>query len=295
MKIHTQYLAMFLMLLLASAERHAYAQEAGGRGPSTAQGQVAPEAVQETNDTAVSGSNIYVVDRVDNQIRLATINADTFAVKVIGPTRTSLTGIGFAPDHHLYGVSSSSLFMIDRSDGHAKFIGDLGIKDAIGLAFNSSGTAFTAAANCDELYKVDVSTGKAISIGRTDGIRSAGGLAFYTYAHQDLLLLSGKAISGEDHSKDKDTGSYLVALNETTGNVIGKAMQLNAKEVLGLVRNKNNELFGFGLTGANNEPALFRFFPEKPRKDRESLLKSLAESGLGQIYGAAYEDSFVAP
>jgi hypothetical protein len=163
--------------------------------------------------------------------------------------------------------------------------GGLGTNDANALVFNSTGEAFSAGVNTGELYKVNVSTGRASVIGHMGGYSSAGDLVFYN----DQLVLSGfKGCC----SIGPTTPNYIVALNEKTGAVIGTPLLLSSHDVFGLVSTGKNELFGLGVIGTTTTPALYHFFLNNPVGHRDILLKNLQSSGLGQIYGAAYDGNY---
>ncbi len=280
--IFIRYLAMFFMTFMASAGMQASAQVAGVHGLSTAPAEALPEAAPDASACGpASGPTIYVVD---NRARLATINLGTYAVKIIGSVGTLLTDIGFDPlNHQLYGVSFTSFYAIDKTTARTTLKGNLGINDGNALVFNSLGTAYLAGSNSDALYKINISTGGATVIGHMGGWKSAGDLVFYN----DMLVLS--AYKG---GLGPTTPNYLVSVNEKTGAVIGSPVLLNSKEVFGLASTGKNELYGLGITGPSNQPALFQFFPTNPLVNRDKLLKNLAASGLGQIYGAAYDGNY---
>ena len=152
--------------------------------------------------------------------------------------------------------------------------------------FNSADEAFSAGVNTGKLYRIDVANGKASVIGKVNGYSSAGDLTFYN----DTLLLSGYKGAG---SIGPSTPNYLVTLNEKTGAVIGPQVALATRDIFGLVSTGKNELYGFGIVGTNTAaPALYQIVPTGSVGHRDILLKNLTGTGLGQIYGAAYDGNY---
>lgn len=242
---------------------------------------IVPESTQEIDSAAVSGPTIYVDDVSGN---LATINLGTYAVHFIGNAGVQLTDIAFHPKTHtLYGVSFSSFYSINKTTGHATFIGYLGVSDVNALVFNSLGKAFSAGFSSNELYTINVSTGKVSVVGRMGSYVSGGDLTFYN----DQLVLTGVK-----RCCTTTTPYSLVALNENTGAVVGTPVPINSKDVWGIVSTGKNELFGLGITAPGTTPALYKFEPSNPAGKRDILLKNLKSSGLGQIWGAAYDGNY---
>ena len=230
------------------------------------------------------GPTVYVVDAHD---KLAAVDLGSKAVRIIGSAGTLLTDIAFNPkNHQLYGLSFSALYSVNKTTGRATFIGNLGVSDANALVFNKSGEAFSAGVNSGQLYSINITSGKASVIGSMGGYKSAGDLTFYNGA----LVLTGYKGTG---SIGTSTPNYLVTINEKTGAVVGTPVLLATKEIFGLVSTGHDELYGFGLVGTNTAaPALYQFFPTAAAGKRDALLEALAGSGLGQIYGAAYDGNY---
>ncbi len=270
--------------LMIGAGAPAFAQEPNAMATSGSPRVIAPESAQQIDPAAASGATVYVVD---SHARLATVNLGTKAVRLVGSTGVLLTDIGFNPkNHQLYGISFGSLFVVSKTTGRATFIGNLGVNDANALVFNASGEAFSAGVSSGKLYRVSLVSGKATAIGTMGGYRSAGDLTFYN----GRLMLTGFKGTG---SIGASTPNYLVTLNEKTAAVVGTPVLISTKEVFGLVSTGHNELFGFGIVGTNTAaPALYQFIPPAAAGHRDILLKNLANSGLSQIYGAAYDGNY---
>jgi hypothetical protein len=271
-------------LVFAAAWTMAAAQSVNAPRAAPTDIAIVPESAQAIDPAAASGPTIYVVD---SNGRLATINLGTYAVHLIGYAGTQLTDIGFNPkNHQLYGVSFSAFWSVNKTTGRATVIGGLGVNDANALVFNSLGVPYSAGVNSGELYKINLSTGRASVIGRMGGYSSAGDLVFY---NGKLVLTGFKGCCNVGPT----TPNYLVALNENTGAVVGAPVLLGSKEIFGLVSTGANALFGLGIAaGTTTTPALYKFVPTNPVGKRDILLKNLKSSGLGQIYGAAYDGNY---
>ncbi len=129
---------------------------------------------------------------------LATVDVATGATSFIGGTSISLTDIAFSPSGDLYGISFSSLYKVNSSNGATTLVGGLGAVSgtANALVFGSDGTLYMAGST---LYAVNTLTGAASAIGAL-GFQSGGDLAFIG---GDLFMAS--------------SGNQLVEVDITTG------------------------------------------------------------------------------
>jgi hypothetical protein len=267
--------AVFAMAVALGATG-AYAQS-----PEDAKHAVPPQAPSSTpdtvEDTAKAGPVIYVTDS-DGQ--LATVTLGTYAVHIIGKEGVVLTDLGFNPkDGQLYGVSFTSFYWVNRTTGKVTFIGKLGISEANALVFNGQGVAYTAAVDSSERYTINIKTGHVSSVGSMKPFKSAGDLTFYN---------SGLGLSGYYQSSlGSDTPDTLALLNPKTGKAEAYA-ELKIANLFGIACTSKDTLYGFAGKG------VYQLFPSETEiSKRAVLLKDLTTKGLGDIYGAAFDDYFL--
>jgi len=155
---------------------------------------------------------------------LATVDVATGATSFIGGTSISLTDIAFSPSGDLYGISFSSLYKVNSSNGATTLVGGLGAVSgtANALVFGSDGTLYMAGST---LYAVNTLTGAASAIGAL-GFQSGGDLAFIG---GDLFMAS--------------SGNQLVEVDITTGagTLVGN---LGVGSMFGLATPDNVNLYG---------------------------------------------------
>jgi hypothetical protein len=221
-----------------------------------------------------AGPTVYVIDQTGT---LATIDLSRKIVRIIGNTQTLLTDIAFAPDGTLYGVSFTQFFRVDRKTAQATFIGNLGANGINALVIDSNGTVFAAGTLSSTLYAVDVSTGVATAVGAAaGGYTSEGDLVFYN----DQLLLAGTK------SGSTTAPASLVVINRKTG-AQHKAVAVGIGNLYGLASTGKNELYGFADT------SVYKLNPKGGSlKARAKQLFDVSGTGLGMIYGAAYNGNF---
>ena len=98
----------------------------------------------------------YAVDVLDN---LNLVDLTTATSSVIGPTNAPLEGLALSPGGALYGSDANGLlYSMDRTTGAATAIGNTGLFDVGGLAFNGStllGTNFNVPTS---VYTIDPTT-----------------------------------------------------------------------------------------------------------------------------------------
>ena len=208
-------------------------------------------------------NQIYVADANGE---LATINTHTFAVHDIGNTGEQLTDIAFAPNHQLYGISFSELYRINSNNGHATAIGPLvGGNDGMNaLAIDAAGHAFAYSDASDDLYRVNLNTGHASTVGPSFH-ESAGDLAF----DRGKLLMS-------------DTQDQLLTLNPSDG-AVTHVVADHTDNLFGLIATDANHLYGFAGT---------TMYSLNPNTGAKTIDENLANSGLTQIFGAAFDGYF---
>lgn len=112
----------------------------------------------------------------DFQGNLATVDAATGDVTLIGSMGKTLTDIAFDPSGNLFGIDGTHLYSIDATTAAITEIGAHGANAATSLTFAADGTLY--AAGLTSLYIVDPTT--AVSTNRGNmGFGSAGDLAFH--------------------------------------------------------------------------------------------------------------------
>lgn len=170
---------------------------------------------------------LYVDDSAGN---LGTVDVASGAVKLIGNTGQSLVDIAFDPTGHLYGITFTQLFQINKSTGAATLVGNLGTS-LNSLVFGSDGTLYGAS---DRLFTINKTSGLASSITNGNGgynFTSSGDLAFIG---GDLFLTS-------------TPGDNLVSLNTTNGK--GKLVgAIGFSSVYGLASDDGSNLYGLSGT-----------------------------------------------
>ena len=123
---------------------------------------------------AMAGPILWIDDTSGN---IGTVDVQSGAVTVVGPSGVSLTDIAFDPAGNLWGVSFTGLYRLNRDTGAATLVGVTGIPDGNALVFGADGTLYAAGASTTALFTINPATGAGTSIGDI-GFRSAGDLAF---------------------------------------------------------------------------------------------------------------------
>jgi hypothetical protein len=233
----------------------------------------APEA-QLSDKKTPAGPTIYVDDQSGN---LATIDIHRKTVHIIGNTGAALTDIAFAPDGTLYGVSFSQFFRIDATTAQATLIGNMGPTDINALTIDSNGTAYAAGNSTSALYTINLTTGAATAVGApANGYNSEGDLVFYN----DKLILAGS------RNGSTTVPTFLVDVNPQTG-AQSHAVRVDVSSLYGLASTGKNELYGFANT------TVYRLNPKAGNiHGRSKRLFDVARTGLGPIFGAAYNGNF---
>jgi hypothetical protein len=134
-------------------------------------------------------SDLYVVEPspTGNDVELGPIATAAGA-------RPDITDFALAPDGTLYGISFSTLYTIDKSNGAAVEVGDLGVSTANALAFASDGKLF-GATNTGTFFQVNVTNGNATEIGSLGaGVVADGDIVFAPGSG----ILYGTVVQGGD-------------------------------------------------------------------------------------------------
>ena len=233
-------------------------------------------AAQEADANATTGPIVYLCD---SNNKLWTLNLGTDAMHFVGYTGAALTDLAFDPKNHvLYGISFSGFYSVSTTTGQATYIGYPGTFDLNALVFDANGRGYTAGYTETNLYAINnVATGVVSLIGSNGKWVSAGDLTFYN----NTLVES--AYTGADTGANKDS---LVTLNRTTGAVVS-VKATDVVNLFGLVSTGTGKLYGFANT------ALYKLNPAATTvAGRATLIKDFAATGIGNIYGAAYNGNF---
>ncbi len=194
---------------------------------------------------------------------------------LIGRIRTSdgtepvITDIAASPAGHLWAISFTTLYRLDRETGTLAQVGSLGVSGANALAFDNGGDLF-AATDAGSLFRVDTLTGEATEVGALGGgFGSSGDLAFSLdgtllgtvrdAAGTNFLVLVDRA-TGEATPVSPGVpigfdnvfglafvGESLFGLTTDTGSAGGQLIALDISNGTGsLVRNLAFDAFGAG-------------------------------------------------
>jgi len=137
-----------------------------------------------------STGQLYATAPGENSTTIVRIDAlSGEAFPLIEVPVASIRAIAFNSDT-LYGGSYNSglLYRIDFKSGEAKMLGNTGIENLSGLAFDLSGQLWGTGAMDDAIYRINKSTAESALVGNT-GIAKTHDLAFD--ATGKLLALSG--------------------------------------------------------------------------------------------------------
>ena len=191
---------------------------------------------------------------------LGKVDVQTGATTVVGSTGQILTDIAFDPTGHLFGITFTGLYSIDKATAAATFIGNLNLESLVNaLVFGADGTLY-AAGQSTSLYRVNTSTGAASVLGNI-GFSSAGDLAF----HDGQLYLSS-------------TTNQLIRIDPSTfaGSAVGN---LGFSSVFGLANGDDNVLYGAAGT---------QIFSVNTVTGAGTLSTNYAGNGLGQAHGMSF-------
>ncbi len=146
--------------------------------------QISTLPVNKAAGIAVDKGIYYVEDLADN---LLAVNPVTGAAQVLGNTGQNLDFVVFAGGNQgLYGIDyQSNLYSFNPKNGAATLVGPTGLApnngyDDTSLSFDGSSLLYTAgpAGHVDQLYRINIATGLATSLGAT-GVTAIAGSAFF--------------------------------------------------------------------------------------------------------------------
>ena len=140
----------------------------------------------------------------DNLGNTYTVDTSTRVASLIGTSGVgALTDVAVDSSGDLWGISFSTLYTINSSNGSATAVGALSGFGFNALVFDSAGTLFSASSTSTALYTVNTSTGAATALSGSLGGASSGDLEFDA---------SGNLYLSRAGSPDQ-----LVGVNTTTG------------------------------------------------------------------------------
>lgn len=127
--------------------------------------------------SALAGPVIWIDD---DRNGLHTVDLDTAASTFIGTISASqeLTDIAMSPSGELWGISFTSMWIIDKTTAGATLVGRHGISGGNALTFDSEGRLFAAGGSGNRLYSIDTTTGVGTALPGTMGAGSAGDIVF---------------------------------------------------------------------------------------------------------------------
>lgn len=109
-----------------------------------------------------------------SQIGLVSTATGTLSLR---PQRSVLlTDIASNAQGALFGVTTNSLYRLNRSTGSSRLVGRLGPLDMNALGFTPSGALYAAGGS--GFYRVSLATGRATLIRRIPGFSSSGDIAY---------------------------------------------------------------------------------------------------------------------
>ena len=146
--------------------------------------------------------------------------------QVISPN-INLRDIAVASNGSLYGISSSGLYRINRTNGISSFIGSTRVSGLNGLTFASNNRLYATRPNSSNLYQINLTTGRA-SIVANLGLNfdSSGDLVFDA-ANNRFLAIS------EEFGSDS---LYSIRFNSRTNSVLSvqRVGSIGFRDVWGL-------------------------------------------------------------
>jgi hypothetical protein len=232
----------------------------------------APEAaVPEAAAPEAPGFVAPLVHLCDAAGRLATLNLNTRALRVIGRMGVVLTDIGFAPNGTLYGVTFTQLYRVNPATATVTKVGTgLGVAGINALTFSrptfapARGKAFAAVSNRRGFFFIDPVTGRASFAGDNGPFTSAGDFAF-----------------DGNHLYFAANGRLLVDYDFTTSTYTARATGID--NLFGLVVPSPGVLVGFADTVA---------YRLNPATGAGTVLINFTGRGLSRINGAASQRLF---
>lgn len=202
-----------------------------------------------------SGPVLYVHDNLG---KLATLDATTGTVDIIGNMGVTMTDIAFSPTGDLYGISFGRLYSINSDTAQATLIGNHAVPGGNTLVFGEDGTLYAAGYASKSLYTLDVTNGATTNLGNI-GFFAGGDLAFHN-GHLYMASSSNKLVD-----IDLDNLSNTVAI----GN-------FGLMGVFGLATGSDNNLYAVANTTV---------FSVNTATGGVIDFVSFAKQGLGQAFG----------
>lgn len=155
--------------------------------------------------------------------RLESIDTDTLVITDIGSLTVdfSFGGLAYDPNsdtlYMIDGRSLLNLYEVDRNTGAAILIGNHGVTDLFGLAFDTKNNVLYATAffnGIDNFYRLDVTNGQATLIGSTNF--RLGGLAYDSLNDRIIGINNG---NGDLYEINRNTAqSNLIFNGDLTNN-----------------------------------------------------------------------------
>jgi hypothetical protein len=173
--------------------------------------------------------------------QLITINPSTGAGTLVGALGVAMDELAFAQNGTLYGwsgrVSGSSLYTINLATGAATKVGTSGISNSgAGLAINTSGTAYLAAAGASGVLRtVDLTTGAVTTAATLAGAPIPTGSIDAMAFNQDGTLLGLNLAEGGPGNPGFPGNTFLVTINPTTGAVASLGASIPGLDALAIL------------------------------------------------------------
>lgn len=229
------YRALTLALLLLPA----------ACGP-TATGLPGPEADAGTGDQTDAGDfepppAIMYVHTPDT---LYTIDDESFDLIEIGgfglDASQPMTDLAITPDGNVYGITSDTLYAVDRGTGVATFIADVQSDTNVGMTFLNDGTLL-ATDESGGVRKINPVTGEVTEIGEFGNMFATAG---------DLVAVADGtmfAISDQGPNGDEQDNNVLLTVDTASGSATGVG-QIGYGKVFGCAV-ANNAVYAFTEAG----------------------------------------------
>jgi DNA-binding beta-propeller fold protein YncE len=209
---------------------------------------------------AVSVAQAGILYVSTNDDDLLTIDTDTLAVGTVGQLGVDFywSGLAYDPGSDvLYGVDGRAgqfdLYSIDRVTGAATSIGNHGVGELFGLAFDTGTNTLYASQlhGSENLYTIDVQTAQASLVGPLTGSPGIGGLA---YDSTRDMLIGWHDFTGDIYSINRATGEATLLADNVDASDGGLAYDPDKDLIWGVDITNGGSLFsldpanGYALT-----------------------------------------------